>query len=121
MCEGPYPYEDGNKNFDLSLPDIYLCLLNEIRQSQFRISISELRAIENPSPDNDLPKRKRTWALRELKAVDGKNESQEFDLEFEKSLGDWYMIMVPIVYLLAKRNLANYLPSRDFQCATRKN
>ena len=49
--------------------EIYLCVLNEgspQHQPQFNISICEVKGSEKR---NDLPKRKRNWALRELKSI----------------------------------------------------
>ena len=62
--------------------EVYLCLLNEVQQSQFYISIAELRGTGGADP-NELPKKKRAWAMRELTAVDGGGEGEGFALDFE--------------------------------------
>ncbi|TRY63894.1 hypothetical protein TCAL_07692 [Tigriopus californicus] len=77
--------------------DIFICLLNETQQaSQFRISITELKA--HPERPTDLPKKKRSWSIKDLVGIDAKHQGSvdqsekgdsegahnHFELEFEK-------------------------------------
>jgi len=58
-------------------------LLNQVQESQFHMSVAELR-LPSSAGANDLPKRKRTWSVKELSAVDAGGDQQGFELEFEK-------------------------------------
>ena len=86
--------------------EIYLCILNEgnpQQQPQFNINICEVKGSEKR---NDLPKRKRTWALRELNLIDAKfvkdskdskdgsgtdflDNTGDFDLGFTDKVFSW--------------------------------
>ncbi len=74
--------------------DVYLCLLNQVQDSQFHISIAELRGAAAATDGGggatasaqtlELPKKKRTWSLKELTALDAGGDGRGFELEFEK-------------------------------------
>ncbi len=72
--------------------EVYLCLLNQVQQSQFHISIAELKGgIVSDEPvssrktsASELPKRKRTWSLKELTGLDAGGDGVGFELEFER-------------------------------------
>ena len=74
--------------------DIYICLLNEVHQSQFHISIAELKS-SNPDRSAELPKKKRSWSIKELIGIDAKyndlvkEEAQDFSLDFEGKIFTW--------------------------------
>eukprot|EP00095_Tigriopus_kingsejongensis_P011050 snap_masked-scaffold23_size669530-processed-gene-1.4 protein:Tk11050 transcript:snap_masked-scaffold23_size669530-processed-gene-1.4-mRNA-1 annotation:"exocyst complex component 1" len=73
--------------------EIFICLLNETQQSaQFRISITEMKA--HPDRPQELPKKKRSWSIKDLVGIDAKHHplgdklelqgENHFELEFEK-------------------------------------
>ncbi len=74
-------YKAAAANRKVSRRDVYLCLLNQVHDSQFHICIAELRG----GGGEELPKKKRTWSMKELTAIDGGGgEVTDFELEFEK-------------------------------------
>ena len=67
--------------------DIYVCLLNETRGAQtFNITLSELRS--NPDRPAELPKKKRSWPLRDLKAIDAKHTEDEANKQPSMLIGE---------------------------------
>ena len=76
---------------------LILCgIFCQVQQSQFHISIAELKGGVTSSSDDpsssrrssstqvELPKKKRTWSLKELSGIDAGGEGTAFELEFER-------------------------------------
>lgn len=78
--------------------DAFLCLVgeNDRFQQYGGVSICELKGAE---AEHQLPKRKRAWSLRELRAVDGKHEvgtddtvNRDLDLSLGEKVFSWTAI-----------------------------
>ena len=82
--------------------EIYLCILNTQESStqqpvgHFNISICEVVSKASNASSNDnrnigLPKRKRTWALRELRSIDGRHLLLNKDSKENEENGDFVL------------------------------
>jgi len=95
--------------------DIWLCLLNQVQQSQFHISIAELRA-SGSGGSGELPKRKRTWSVKELGSVDAGGDQPSFQLEFEKgAVLTWTAVNVD-----EKKVRISFIPKIDWKFGANK-
>ena len=108
--------------------DMYLCLVNEVadRQAsmsgnQFNINIVE---VKEPEKRGDLPKRKKTWTIQELRAINGKhneeaaatagtNTADLFPGDFELGFNDKLMAYKAINYEEKKRFLTSLIGLSD--------
>ena len=58
--------------------DIFLCIVNETDRfslhGQLNINIVEAKGTSGEKRNYDLPKRKRSWTLHELKSIDAKHK-----------------------------------------------
>ena len=90
------PSNDKEKNKPSK--DIFLCIVNETDRfslhGQLNINIVEAKGTSGSEKRNyDLPKRKRSWTLHELKLIDAKHTGTEedvnvFPVEFDLCFGD---------------------------------
>ncbi len=91
----------GNADKKGKKKDLFVCLVNKTTQSQgFQISIAEYKgtaaaaSVEDSSSTSEnvallhtteLPRKKRSWNLRELKSIDAKGIEAHFELEFDRA------------------------------------
>ena len=96
--------------------DIFLCLVNETDRfslaGQLNINIVEAKSSDKRG---DLPKRKRSWTLHELKAIDAKHEenSELFPGEFDLCFGDKTFSYKAVNYEEKKRFLTTLIGLSD--------
>ena len=107
--------------------DIYLCLVNEADRSshgnQFNINIVEVKESDKRG---DLPKRKRSWTIQELRSIDGKHQEESvssasnaattedlFPGDFELGLNDKLVSYKAINYEEKKRFLTSLIGLSD--------
>ena len=96
--------------------DIFLCLVNETDRfslaGQLNINIVEAKSSEKRG---DLPKRKRSWTLHELKAIDAKHKegAELFPGEFDLCFGEKTFSYKAVNYEEKKRFLTTLIGLSD--------
>jgi len=100
--------------------DIFLCIVNETDRfslhGQLNINIVEAKGTSGEKRNYDLPKRKRSWTLHELKSIDAKHKGGEedvFPVEFDLCFGDKVFTYKAVSYEEKKRFLTALISLSD--------
>jgi len=100
--------------------DIFLCIVNETDRfslhGQLNINIVEAKGTSGEKRNYDLPKRKRSWTLHELKSIDAKHKGGEedvFPVEFDLCFGEKVFTYKAVSYEEKKRFLTALISLSD--------